>query len=377
LGLFENPGRCDIAGQSRIACAEHQAVNLRAARESLVLLRNEPLAGRPLLPLDTTKYRTIALLGPNADNPLAQLGDWSLGSGQMTGASGPAHPRASITTVQDGLKTLLPDSCRLVTESQIAEADLVILVLGDNIPWIGETKSTATLELTADQIALSEQVMALGKPVAVVLVNSKPLVLPACLGQAAAIIEAFNPGMQGGTAIAEALLGLINPSGKLTISFPVHVGQQPVWYNQVRGQHGTQYADLTQDPAFSFGFGLSYTSFHFDTPILANNRLGMADTLKISLKVTNTGPRDGVEVVQLYIEDLVSSATWAVRELKAYQRVAISAGTSAMVDLSVSVSDLSIVDSAGVRVVEPGRFRALVGSSSRLSDLQAVEFELA
>lgn len=382
MGLFENPGRCDQASQAAIACPEHRTINLQAARESLVLLRNEahPQTGdgqRPLLPLRTEEAKTIVLVGPNADNPLAQLGDWSLGVGQMVGSNGAAHPRHCTTTVADGLRKFLPPAWRLVDEQGTGSADVVVLVVGDDIPLIGEGKSTATLELQNGQVALAERVMAMGKPVVVVLINSKPLVLPACLAKAPAIIEAFNPGMEGGQAIAEAIFGHINPCGKLTISFPVHVGQQPVWYNQVRGQHGNRYADLTQEPAFAFGFGLSYTRFTFGPPSLERKTIRRDESLRLRLDVRNAGDRAGVEVVQLYIEDLVTSATWAVRELKAFRRVELAAGENRTIHFEVPASALSIVDAAGQRVVEPGRFKVHVGNSSRLEDLQSLEFSIA
>ncbi len=376
MGLFENPGKCDTVALSQMACPAHREVNLRAARQSLVLLRNDTVAGRPFLPLDPLVPRTIALLGPNADNTLAQLGDWSLGSGQMTGPSGTAHPRASIVTVADGLSRLLPADWKLCGEEKLAEADLAVMVLGDDLSLIGEGKSTATLELQDGQIELAERVIASGIPVAVVLINSKPLVLPGCLSKAQAIIEAFNPGMQGGIAIAEALFGLVNPGGKLTVSIPVHVGQQPVWYNQVKGQHGTRYADLGQEPAFAFGYGLSYTKFTFGKPRLSSKRLGMRDRLVLEMELQNDGSRRGVEVVQLYIEDCVTSLTWASRELKAFRRIELEAGASTSVRFEVPAGELSIVDAEGKRIVEPGRFRALVGNSSRLGDLQALEFEV-
>ncbi len=376
LGLFEDPGRCDSAEMARINCEEHREVNLRAARESLVLLRNEAVDGKALLPLDPSLGRTIALLGPNADNPLAQLGDWSLGAGQMVGSNGSSHPRSTITTVSDGLRELLPVGWRLVGGDEAERADLIALALGDDIGLIGETKSTATLELQNGQVELALRAMSWGKPVIVILINSKPLVLPACLATAPAVVEAFNPGMEGGRAIAELLFGLINPSGKLTVSFPAHVGQQPVYYNQVRGQHGARYADLTQEPTFAFGFGLSYTRFSLGVPRLLSARLGKGERLELRIEIVNVGGRDGVEVLQLYIEDLVTSATWAVRELKAFRRIALAAGARADVCLELPISDLSIVDAAGRRVVESGRFRAWVGTSSRQEDLRPIEFEV-
>ena len=374
MGLFEDPGRSNKERITRvIGCPEHRAVNLRAARESLVLLKNSKVDGRALLPLDPFTPRKLAVVGPNADAPLAQLGDWSLGSGQMTSPSGEAHPRASIVTPMDGIKAALPALWSLVEPE---EADVVLLVVGDNLNYIGERHSTATLELQDGQVELCDRVAALGKRTIVALVNGKPLVLPKSILGADAIFECFNPGMMGGGALAEAIFGALNPSGKLTISIPRHVGQQPVYYNQTRGQHGTRYADLTQEPAFPFGFGLSYSRFEYGMPRLFSDRLALGDTLKLSIEVRNASDRAGVEIVQLYVEDEVTSLTWASRELVAFLRVEFGPRESKRVELEVPVSELWIVDGQGRKVVESGYFRALVGSSSRTADLQALRFSV-
>jgi len=368
MGLFEHPGRSEpqrIAAV--IGCSEHRNVALRAARESLVLLRNELAGGTSLLPLDKNKPRVVAIVGPNADHPLSQLGDWSLGSGQMVGPSGTHHPRHTIVTVLDGLKNRLPSGWSIGT---LEQADLILAAVGDSLELIGEEKSTATLELLNGQKELIEQIGALGKPWVGVLINSKPLVLPQTLLDAPALIELFNPGMEGGTALAEALWGDLNPSGKLTISMPRHVGQQPVYYNAVRGQHGRRYADLTQDPAFHFGFGLSYTSFELQVPGLDKPVIDQEGEWSLKVRVTNTGPYDGVEIVQVYVEDEVTSATWARRELKAWKRVAAAAGSTQEILLKLRAQDLWIIDGTGNRVVEPGHFRILIGTSSRDQDLQ-------
>jgi beta-glucosidase len=372
LGLFEDPGRSDSSRIAKtIGCAEHTAVNLRAARESLVLLKNGKEGGAPILPLDPSMPRKLAVLGPNADDPLAQLGDWSLGSGQMTSPSGDEHPRSSIITALDGIKGLLPPGWSL---SRLDEADLVLLVLGDNLDYIGEGKSTATLELQDGQKELADRVAALGVPLIAALINSKPLVLPESVLNADAIFECFNPGMMGGRALAEAIFGRLNPSGKISVSIPRHVGQQPVYYNQVRGQHGTRYADLTQEPAFSFGYGLGYSPFEYGAPEMASDRIGRGDALRLSVSVRNAGSRDGVEVVQLYIEDEITSATWVKKELVAFRRVEIAAGATVLIEFEVPVSELWILDAEGRRIVENGAFRALVGPSSRDQDLKAVRF---
>ena len=355
-----------------MGCEEHAAVSLRASRESLVLLKNEDVAGSPLLPLDPGAPRAIALLGPNADNPLAQLGDWSLGSGQMTSPSGAAHPRGSISTPVDGLRSLLPAGWSLAATAE--EADIIVLALGDGLDYVGEEKSTATLELLEGQIELADRIAALGKPMIVALIASKPLVLPPSVLGAQAIFECFNPGMQGGRALAEAIFGIINPCAKLTVSIPFHVGQQPVYYNQVRGQHGRRYADITQDPAFAFGFGLGYSRFEYGKPALESASLSRDGELRVTVPVRNAGSRAGTEIVQLYVEDEVTSATWARRELVAYSRVEIAAGQTRLVELATPASELWIIDAQERRVVESGEFRALVGSSSRDGDLQELKF---
>jgi beta-glucosidase len=378
MGLFEDPGRSDKDRITRvIGCPEHKAVNLRAARESLVLLKNSlsngQTGGQVLLPLDPSKPRKLAVVGPNADAPLAQLGDWSLGSGQMTSPSGEAHPRSSIVTILDGIKAALPVGWSLVRPE---EADIVLLVVGDSLSYIGEGHSTATLDLRDGQVELADRIAALGKSTIVALVNGKPLVLPKSILGAEAIFECFNPGMMGGVALAEAIFGALNPSGKLTVSVPFHVGQQPVYYNQTRGQHGTRYADLTQEPAFAFGFGLSYSRFEYGEPGLASDRLALGDVVRVSVEVRNASERSGVDIVQLYIEDEVTSLTWASRELVAFSRIELDSGETKRVELEVPVSELWIVDGQGRKVVEPGYFRALVGSSSRTADLQALRFSV-
>ncbi|KYF59233.1 glycosyl hydrolase [Sorangium cellulosum] len=402
LGLFEDPGYSDERRiEEVIGCAAHRELNLEVARASLVLLKNDGL-----LPLAATAGgdagsgpaaappRRIAVIGPNADDPIAQLGDWSLGSGQMSGGNGPEHPRSCIVTIVDGLRALAPAGCEVVhaagcsvvseDESGIAGAvelsrgaDVVVLVLGDRIEFIGETKSTATLELMGGQRALADAIARTGVPTVVVLVNSKPLVLPRSVLGAAAIVEAFNPGMMGGQAVAEAIFGRLNPSGKLTISFPYHVGQQPVFYNQARGQHGSRYADLTQEPAFAFGFGLSYTRFAYSDLKVLTPSVAPGGTASFEVTVTNVGGREGVEIAQLYIEDLVTSSTWAVKELKAFRRLTLAAGEARTVRFDVPASELSILDAEGRRVVEPGELRVHIGASSRPEDLVSAGFVVA
>ena len=389
MGLFENPRRPDRARQAQvIASAEHRAINLRAARESLVLLENSGI-----LPLAAEKLRKIAVVGPNGDNPLTQLGDWSLGTSQYGPEKG-THPRQCTITLLDGIRTRAPASvtvtyaagCSIRSKdtSQIAEAvtvcddaDVIVLVVGDDIPFLGECNSTATLELLGGQRALCDAVMALGKPVVLALVNSKPLVLPPSTEAAAAVIECFNPGMQGGTAFAEVLFGDLNPSGKLTVSFPRHVGQQPAFYSQVRGQHGKAYADLNQIPRFAFGLGLSYTRFEYSNLRVLGALLEPDQALEVSVDIRNTGAREGTEIAQVYVSDLVTSVTWVQKSLIAFARVALAPGETRTVRFSIAHERLALVNAYEQRVVEPGEFELQVGPSSVDADLLKARFTVA
>ena len=336
------------------------------------------------------------------------------GSGQAGWLDG--QPREMITTVRDGLEriagwsvshargadiltleadpqgALFPDGqprpsvvqpCE-PDEALIAEAvaaasasDVVVAVVGDRIELVGEGRSTATLELIGGQNALLDALIATGKPVVVVLLASKPLVLPASVQQAAAVIWAANPGMQGGRALAEIISGAVEPSGRLPISFARHVGQQPTYYNQIRGQHGDRYADLTQAPAWAFGEGRSYTTVEYSDLTLEKTELGVADTIVGHLTVTNTGERPVRETVQVYVRDAVTSVSWTDKELKTYRQVDIEPGESVRVRLELPVADCTIVDAAGLRVVEAGAFELLVGPSSRDEVLQTAGFEVA
>lgn len=199
----------------------------------------------------------------------------------------------------------------------------------------------------------------------VVVISSKPLVLPPSAHNASAIVHAFNPGMLGGRAVAELALGLVEPSGRLPVSFARHSGQQPTYYNQVRGQHGSRYADLTQSPAFVFGEGLSYTTVAYTELEVLTEVLGAGDTLRARVLVRNTGDRPVRETVQAYVSDTVTSVTWAEKELKAYRQVTLEPGESREVAIELPVADCSLVDAGGNRVVEPGAFELLVGPSSR------------
>ena len=425
LGLFEDPRLPDPAKQAAVVGSEeHTALNLHMARRSLVLLRNDgtlPLDGgltasRGGRATSPARPRTIAVVGPNADDPHAQLGDWAGASGQVPWMPD-GHPRHLTTTVLDGFREVAPPNWTIthargadigklipdpagetypdgqprrpmflpspVDPAMMQEAldaaqaaDWVVAVLGDVVALTGERRSTATLELQGAQIALLGALATTGKPVIVVLVQSKPSVLPDSALNAAAIIEAFNPGMQGGRAIAELVLGLIEPTGRLPISFARHAGQLPVYYNQVRGQHGDRYADLTQAPLFAFGEGLSYTTVEYSNLRISAETIRPDETLRAVVAVTNSGGRPTIETVQAYISDTVASVTWAERELKAFAQTTLAPGESADVEIAIPAAECSLVDADGRRVVEPGTFELLIGSSSRDRDLLRTTFTI-
>ncbi|QFZ24583.1 beta-glucosidase [Saccharothrix syringae] len=409
LGLFEDPRHPDADRQRAVINhPDHAALNLEVARRSLVLLRNDGT-----LPLTGGRARRIAVVGPLADDAQTQLGDWAGSSGQADWLPD-GQPREMITTVLDGLRAHVPPGWEVVhargadiltlapdpegdtfpdgqprpqvvvpsppDEALIAEAvaaardaDCVVAVVGDRVELVGEGCSTATLDLVGGQIALLDALAATGTPLVVVLLASKPLVLPESTRDAA-LLWVANPGMRGGQAVAEVLLGLVEPSGRLPISFARHVGQQPTYYNQVRGQHGTRYADLTQDPAFAFGEGLSYTRVEYADLRLEVDVLAPEDHVRAAVTLRNTGTRPARETVQAYVSDTVTSASWADKELKAFRQVELGPGETVTAHLDIPVADCTIVDARGRRVVEPGEFTLLVGPSSRDSALLRVGF---
>ena len=418
MGLFEDPRLPDVQAQRAVINSpEHQELNLQVAQESAVLLKNDgilPLFGgvdAEGRPRDDAAH-SIALVGPLIDDAQNQLGDWAGGSGQCDWIED--QPREMISTVADGLRRVLPenwtlnceqgvDIVRLVDDpegpffpdgqprpkvaapaevdrvrfdkavNQARQSDLVVAVVGDVVQLVGEGCSTATLELYGPQRDLLDALAQTGKPMVIVLMSSKPLILPPSAQSAKALIWQPDPGMQGGLALARILTGMVEPTGRLPITFPRHAGQLPVYYNQIRGQHGNRYADLTQEPAFAFGQGMGYTTFAYGEPqVDGSDTVGAEDVVRVSVDLTNTGQLPGAEVVQVYISDLVTSVSWADRALKAFRRVRLDPGQTCKVVFDLPVAEWTLVDAECRRKVEPGQFQVLVGSSSRREDLQAV-----
>lgn len=413
LGLFENPRLADRE-QSALACKDpaHRELALESARKSLVLLKN-----RGVLPLKKAEACTLAVIGPNADDWLAMTGDWALSAGQNQGERD-VYPDKHIVTVLEGLRravgskitlkhalgcgieaiawdgyppkwTRLPagDGLREAMPEKIAaavtlanQADQVVLVLGDHIhTYAGESKSTATLTLPEGQLELFNALLQTGKPLIVVLATTKPLAIPEIAAKADAILLAHSPGMEGGTAIAEALFGEFNPSGRLTLSWPHHVGQTPVRYDQACGAHQAGYPDLPGaglEALYPFGFGLSYSSVKYRNLKIENPCLAEGETLRASVSVRNTGNRATTETVQVYLNDNYTSVSWPRRKLKTWQKVQLEGGEEKRLLIELPFEALALYNEEGLPVVELGGFELEVGGSSRTADLLKAHFEV-
>ncbi|MHB0935214.1 MAG: beta-glucosidase BglX [Armatimonadota bacterium] len=380
LGLFDHP-YVDEDGPSVLLAPDHREAARKIARESCVLLKNAgmlPLAGNRL-----------AVIGPLADNGAEQLGCWTIdGRGEDC-----VTPLAALREAfSDELRYAagLPDARSLDT-SGFAEAveaakasDAVVLFLGEDSGLSGEAHSRAFLDLPGAQLALLDAVRAAGTPVAVVILTGRPLLLEEVVKRAQAVLVAWHPGTMGGPAIADLLLGAESPSGKLPVTFPLVVGQVPVYYAHRNGgrppaedRHeaptGTPlnpetftstYLDVDHRPLFPFGFGLSYTTFEYSELKLSSTAIRENETLEVAVSVTNTGAREGTEVVQLYVRDPVASVTRPVRELKEFQRVPLAPGATKRVTFRLSPSQLAFHGRDMQLVVEPGEFQVFVGGSS-------------
>ena len=390
LGLFDDPYVDPAEAERVVGCEEHRRLALQAARETITLLKNE----QGLLPLDPAKLKTIAVIGPNAHRQL--LGGYS------------GMPKCN-TTVLEGiqrrvgnqLNVLFAEGCKLTIggswqqdevipsgpeedRRQIAEAvylakraDVIVLAIGENEQTSREAWSLrhmgdrANLNLPGRQEELLAAMLGTGKPVIVLLFNGRPLSITQVAREVPAILECWYLGQECGTAVAEALFGDINPSGKLPITIPRSVGHLPAFYNhKPSARRGYLWDSAT--PLFPFGFGLSYTTFRVENLRLSKARIRRNGRTQALVEVTNTGPRAGSEVVQMYIRDRFSSVTRPVRELKGFRKVTLQPGQTTTVKLDITPDSLAFFDTAMRYVVEPGEFEIMVGNSSQGADLQSV-----
>ncbi|MCB0546105.1 MAG: beta-glucosidase BglX [Phaeodactylibacter sp.] len=380
LGLFDDPYKySDVAREQRVLLsAEHQEASRDVARKSIVLLRNEGV-----LPL-AKSIKSLAVIGPLADDQANLIGAWS-------GAGEGRHCVSLLTGIRNKLGTgtdiLYAKGCAIEGGDQSGfsealdaaqKADAVILAIGEHKDMTGEATSQVQIRLRGQQEELARQLVATGKPVAVVLMNGRPLVIPWLAENSPALLECWWLGTQAGNAIADVLFGDYNPSGKLPITFPRHEGQIPIYYSHKNtgrpfnpeSKWTTKYTDIPNSPQFPFGYGLSYTSFRYGKPQVDKTVFRKGQAVKVSVTVENTGHRAGEEVVQLYVRDLAGSVTRPVKELKGFQKIALKPGERREVQFTLTENDLAFYTRNMQWAAEPGTFDLMVGGSS--DDVQAV-----
>lgn len=375
LGLFDNPFVNPDDAPATFDCDEHRSLALEIARKSMVLLKNED----GLLPLEKN-IGSVAVIGPNADTARNMLGDYTytahLSLGEMA---------VPMVTVLEGIKAKVSSGtvvryakgCEVFggTKEGFAEAieaaqnsDVVILTLGgksglSGTDTCGEFRDRADLGLPGYQRELAEAILRVGRPTVVVFINGRPFSEEGIVEKAGAILEAWLPGEEGGNAVADVLFGDYNPGGRLPISVPRSVGQIPINYNRKPASH-RDYVFTKGTPLFPFGHGLSYTTFQYGDLEISPDKIEPAGQVTIGLKVKNTGDREGDEVVQLYIRDVMASVTRPVKELKGFKRINLKPGEERRVVFKLSADQLAFYDRSVKLVVEPGTFEVMIGSSS-------------
>ena len=385
-GLFENPYVEEQRIRATNAAPAHIALARKAAERALVLLKNDGI-----LPLEPKAALRLAVIGPNATEPLfgGYSGDTTRAIGILEGVRRGAPSNVTVEFAE-GVWITAPDSqgkhrsfsvskpvpdeenrSRIAQAVEVAKrSDVVLLALGD-VPAITREAvhitlpgDRRTLELWGLQNELVEAISATGKPVIALLLNGRALVIGSLADKANALIEGWYLGEQGGTAFADALFGRVNPGGKLPVSFPNSVGDLPVWYNREPSASINRYIEGERSVVFPFGHGLSYTTFEISAPRLAQSSISVGSGVAVEIDVTNTGQRVGDEVVQLYIRDDVSSVPRPVLELRHFQRVTLKPGERRTVRFGLTANDLAFWDLAMNWRVEPGTFTVSAGASS-------------
>jgi beta-glucosidase len=375
-GMFDHP----YTSTTRVQTAELTAANLAQARktaaESIVLLRNQNNA----LPL-AKSTSSIAVVGPLADDATDQLGS-NVPIGQQTVAE------AHTVTVLQGIKNEVPAStvtyaqgcdalCTTTTGfaaavTAVNAAALTVLVVGEPASYTGEASSRQSLDLPGQQLALIEAVAATGKPYVVVLMNGRPLTINWLADNAPGLLEAWQPGSEGGNAVADVLFGTVNPSGKLPVTFPRSVGQIPIYYNELatgrpadaNNKYTSKYLDGPNSALYPFGYGLSYTSFAFSKVRFSSASIPAKGTVTVRANLTNTGTTGGTDVAQLYIHNRNATILQPIRQLEGFQRVSLAPGQTRTVTFTLKASNLGYYDNNGHFVVNPGAFDVYVGDSS-------------
>lgn len=375
LGLLDDPYRYSDEARQRanVLTPQHRALAREAAQKSIVLLKNTDA----LLPL-SKHLRNVLVVGSLATDAEATIGPWALA----------AHPEDSITVLQGIRRAVapgtevvyLPGASPISTETQnlnevrqaARRAEVVVAVLGERADQSGEARSRADLGLPGAQEALLRALLDSGKPVVILLMNGRPLVLSQNVRQAPALLETWFLGSEMGHAVADILFGDVNPSGKLPITFPRNVGQIPLYYahkSTGRPPSGDErytsgYIDEHWTPLYPFGFGLSYTSFSYSAPRLSTQRLASTQVLSVAVTVTNTGARPGEDIVQLYLRDDVASVTRPVRQLRGFRKVQLAPGEARELTFTLDQADFALLDSNFSPVIEAGTFTVFVGADS-------------
>ncbi|MBI2220203.1 MAG: beta-glucosidase BglX [Acidobacteria bacterium] len=384
-GVFDRPYADPAREKVTIGKPEFRAAAREIAARSMVLLKND----RAVLPLSPS-LGTIAVIGPLADNRHDMMGNWT-GDGR----------EEDVVTVLEGIKAAASAATKVVYEQGVAldvknlmaaaqesdgsdragieravqaarSADAVVLVIGETGAMSGEASSRTSLDLPGRQLELAQALTATGRPTAVVLMNGRPLTIPWLADHAPAVLEAWFPGTEAGHAVADVLFGKVNPGGKLPITFPRAVGQVPIYYNHKstgrppddKDRYTSKYLDVPWTPLFPFGHGLSYTEFKLGSLRLGAARIPPNGGIDVSVDVTNGGSREGDEVVQLYVQDVVASLTRPVQELRGFQRVTLEPGETRQVRFSLGPRELGFYDRDMKWIVEPGAFRVRVSNSS-------------
>jgi beta-glucosidase len=377
LGLFENPYVDPEYAASVVNSEEHKQLALQVAREGIVLLRNE----KNILPLKRD-LKSIAVIGPVADADLDQIGDYI-----------PHNIPQDIVTPLEAIRTRVSGrskvtyvkGCNVIgndlneinkAKDAARRSDVAIVVIGEaGNSTNGEGRDVASLDLTGMQEELLMAVQSTGTPVIVVLINGRPLSVNYASEHSQAIVEAWMCGEQGGNAIADVLFGDYNPGGRLPVTVPRHSGQLPSYYNHSKTKEGKNYIDMKGTPLYEFGFGLSYTTFEYSNLNISPSDIGPGGEIEVSLNIKNTGTLKGDEVVQLYLNDMLSSVATPVKELKGFSRVSLEPGETKPVNFRLLPEDLALLNANMRYEVEPGTFQVMVGSSSYDIKLKG-EFEV-
>lgn len=384
LGLFNDPYRYSNVDREKemVMTEEHLDAARDVARKSIVLLKNEAQT----LPLKKD-IKTLAVIGPLADNKKEMIGswsaagDWSKSVTLLEGIKAAVSPNTKILFAQG--TNINDDATQGISEAvkTAKKADAIVLAIGEEALMSGEAASRASIDLPGKQLQLAQELHKTGKPVIVVLMSGRPLTINWLDENAPAILETWFLGTQAGHAIADVLFGDYNPSGKLPVTFPRSVGQIPLFYNNKNTgrpisdeKYTSKYLDIPNTPLYPFGYGLSYTYFTYSNLKLNKPQYTMDEQIDVTVTVTNSGDMKGEEVVQLYIRDLVGSVTRPVKELKAFEKIALAPGESQQVNFTLSKDDLAFYTRNMEFKAEPGDFKVFVGTNSE--DCLEADFKL-